>query len=297
MSYLGFDAILNRREPSVWERFWSSPVKTIAKALYSLLEPVIPVPANGISVVCVSDTHNTQPKLPHGDILLHAGDLTQSGSFEELKSQIEWLDSQTHTFKVVIAGNHDLSLDPSKTPTRGGHKPEDIDWRSLVYLRDSATTLRFPGARPVKIYGSPWTPKHGNWVFQYAGVGTNRWEGAIPEDTDILLTHGPPKCHLDLDDLGCPYLLDEVKKKRPVLHVFGHIHAGYGQREVLWDSFESAYEEAIGKGGSWLGLGRMIIYMIPRIRNCSQRGTVLVNAAAVGGFRDEHRREPITVIV
>jgi hypothetical protein len=82
---LGSDAILSR-EPSVWERFWSSPVKTIAKVLYSLLEPAVPVRANGIRVVCVSDTHNTQPKLPNGDILLHAGDLTQSGSAEELKS-------------------------------------------------------------------------------------------------------------------------------------------------------------------------------------------------------------------
>jgi hypothetical protein len=96
-------ALLNRHEPGLFQRFWSSPVKSLAKALYSLLEPAIQASKEGIRVVRISDTHNTQPKLPDGDLLLHAGDLPQSGSLEELRSQIEWLDSQPHRFKVAIA--------------------------------------------------------------------------------------------------------------------------------------------------------------------------------------------------
>jgi hypothetical protein len=66
---------------------------------------------------------------------------------------------------------------------------------------------------------------------------------------------------------------------------------------VVWDAFERAYERAIGSNGSWMDLGRMVKSLIPRIRDETQRGTVLVNAAAVGGFRDEKQREAITVII
>ena len=66
---------------------------------------------------------------------------------------------------------------------------------------------------------------------------------------------------------------------------------------MVWDAFERAYERAIGSSGSWLDLGRMVKSLIPRIRHETQRGTVLVNAAAVGGFRDENRLEAITVII
>jgi len=289
------DELLSRRDPSTFQRFWSSPLRFLAKALYSLLQPARPEPKDAILVVCISDTHTTQPILPDGDILLHTGDFTQSGSLEELQKQIAWLDSQPHKFKVAIAGNHDLCLDPSKPEYVG-----DVDWRSVIYLQDSSTTLRFPGGRPLNIYGSPWTPKHGNWAFQYPRDREDRWKDSIPEDTDILPTHGPPKHHLDLGHLGCSFLLQELKTKSPLMHAFGHIHAGYGRRTVVWDSFESAYERALGEDGTWLDLAKTVICIVPRLRikrDVHARSTVLVNAAAIGGFRDNERGEAITVIV
>jgi hypothetical protein len=165
-----------------------------------------------------------------------------------------------------------------------------VNWRSLIYLQDSSTTLRFQGGRPVRIYGSPWTPEHGNWAFQYPRTGPNRWKGTIPEDTDILLTHGPPKHHLDLGHLGCSSLLNEVHEKPPLLYVFGHIHAGYGRRTVVWDDFEIAYEKALGKDSSWLDLAKMVFFSISRWRKRAEeakRTTLLVNVVAVGGFRDQ----------
>jgi hypothetical protein len=297
----GLDTLLSRREPSAIRRFWSSPLRFLAKALYALLAPTIPIAKDGIRVICISDTHNTQPKLPDGDILLHAGDLTQSGSLEELQSQIEWLDSQPHKFKVVIAGNHDLCLDDSKKEAYGeNNKAVQIDWRSLIYLKDSSITLRMQGGRPLKIYGSPWTPKHGNWAFQYPRAGQDRWKGSIPDDIDILLTHGPPKHHLDLGHLGCAFLLQEVHAKPPPLHVFGHIHAGYGRRSVVWDSFEIAYERTIADKGSWFDLARMLIFGAFRMRgslNGVGRSTIFVNASAIGGFRDGEQQEAVTVIL
>lgn len=56
-------------------------------------------------VVCIADTHNAQSPLPPGDILLHAGDLSQYGSFAEIQAQLTWLSAQPHRWKVVIAGN------------------------------------------------------------------------------------------------------------------------------------------------------------------------------------------------
>jgi hypothetical protein len=132
----GTDALLNRHEPSLFQRFWPSPEKFLANALYSLLEPAIQAPKEVIRVVCISDTQNTQPKLPDGDLLLHAGDLTQSGSLEELQSQIEWLDSQPHKFKIAIAGNDDLYLDTSEQKSGDGvEKSAHVDWRSVIYLK------------------------------------------------------------------------------------------------------------------------------------------------------------------
>ena len=68
----------------------------------------------------------------------------------------------------------------------------------------------------------------------------------------------------------------------------------------MWDSFENAYERAIGDDGSWVDLLRMLIFGVSRIAengDGGRRGTVLVNASSVGGFRDEERREAITVII
>lgn len=294
----GFEGLLSRREASSLQQFWSSPLRFFAEALYSTLAPALPVPKDGIRVVCISDTHNTQPELPNGDVLLHAGDLTQSGSPEELRSQIEWLDLQPHKFKVVIGGNHDLCLDDSKKEAYDEHR--HIDWRSLIYLKDESVTLRLQGGRPLKIYGSPWTPKHGNWAFQYPRAGPDPWKGSIPDDIDILLTHGPAKHHLDLGYLGCEFLLQEVHAKTPPLHVFGHIHAGYGRRSVVWDDFEMAYERAIADDASWFDLARMLIFGAFRMRrniNGVGPSTVFVNASAIGGFRDEERREAITVVL
>jgi hypothetical protein len=55
-------------------------------------------------IVCISDTHNQTPKLPRGDVLIHAGDLTNQGSYTELKKTMEWLEKQDFEAKIVIAG-------------------------------------------------------------------------------------------------------------------------------------------------------------------------------------------------
>ncbi|KAL2869731.1 Metallo-dependent phosphatase-like protein [Aspergillus lucknowensis] len=300
----GLDALLHRPEQeSFWTRFRRSPVTVLARYIYDsrAVAETNARNVNRVRVVCISDTHNTRPVLPDGDILIHAGDLTQSGTRQELDEQISWLDSQPHRYKVVIAGNHELCLD-SRFPAPRCNEDDPVSWKSLIYLQNSSTTLSFGHGRRLMVFGSPYTPKHGNWAFQYPRTNTAVWEEiGIPEDTDILITHGPPKAHLDLGRMGCLYLLSRLWKmrRRPVLHVFGHVHGGYGKEVVLWDAFQQAYESAMDCRSRWFNLARLAWLRLVRLLTGwswdGQQRTVMVNAAAVGGVRDEKRREAICV--
>jgi len=102
------------RPSNQWQLFYRRSTLFIAESLFT--RQTIPRPGpksdRNITVVCVSDTHTPQPSLPNGDLLLHAGDLSQSGSFEEIQAQLDWINAQPHKHKVVIADNHDILLDP-----------------------------------------------------------------------------------------------------------------------------------------------------------------------------------------
>ncbi|KAJ4164177.1 hypothetical protein LMH87_005862 [Akanthomyces muscarius] len=114
---------------------------------------------DAVSVVCISDTHNTRPEVPEGDVLLHAGNLTVGGSYAELQAQIHWLNTLPHRYKVVIAGNHDLLLDPAfvaRYPDRivegEGTSRNDLDWGEITYLNNTTTSLTFCNGRSNHIW-------------------------------------------------------------------------------------------------------------------------------------------------
>lgn len=71
----------------------------------------------------------------------------------------------------------------------------------------------------------------------------------IPEDTDILIIHGPPRAHLDSLSLGCVYLLQELWRVQPRLHVFGHVHEGAGTEWLQFDALQDMYERVVISGG------------------------------------------------
>lgn len=319
----GLDSLLRRQPPSAWERFCSSPSLFIARTLYSNICPPLSEPEattvtstnsrgepSHIRVVCISDTHSThstQPALPDGDILIHAGDLTHSGTPTELSDALSWLSAQPHPHKIVIAGNHDTALaDPSQRTSL--LREHASDSHSLVYLEDEDVRLRVRG-RSVRVYGSPRTPKHGSWAFQYPRVRPGHstqsdvWEN-IPTVTDVLVTHGPPFSHLDLNGAGCHALLDALWRIRPRLHVFGHIHGARGVEFVRWSRAQRAYEDVCAGQSVWGGVVRLVFWWVVERFNllCGTKedrgraeGTIMVNASAVGGARDEQRRGAIVV--
>ncbi|KAI0011029.1 Metallo-dependent phosphatase [Xylariaceae sp. FL0662B] len=296
----GLETLLERPRPSTWQLFLRGPCVFLAQKLYSWRRLAITSrsPEDAISVVCISDTHNSQCSLPDGDILIHAGDLTQSGSLEELQATISWLQQQPHDVKIVIAGNHDLLLDPSRDDPDGKAIAARnlIDWSGIRYLQDSAMTL-FWGGRRINIYGSPKSPRHGNWAFQYAR-DSNVWKDSIPDTTDILITHCPPRAHLDLTTLGCPHLLRELWRVDPVLHVFGHVHEGYGHEWIQFDTLQNAYERTIlAGGGIWNLLGVLQAYILSLFRAPVKATCQLVNPSMVGGLRDDVRWQAIKVYI
>ncbi|KAG5986233.1 hypothetical protein E4U54_005535 [Claviceps lovelessii] len=307
--------------PTRLQRFRQNPPAFIATWLYSC-RPRPPPPSildvaadpQAITVVCVSDTHNTRPSVPDGDLLLHAGDLTNGGSFRELQDQLDWLSSLPHPHKVVIAGNHDRLLDqdfldrfPDKMCETEGASRADLDWHDMHYLCHASKTLRFANGRRLTIFGCPQTPLCGTFAFQYPPI-RDVWADAVPPDTDILLTHGPPRAYLDMNGKGCPHLLREISKKRPPLVVFGHIHAGHGIQEVAYGGLEGAYQRIMADEGNWAVVLGMVFWLllswsktlVPSAllssraeKNGKLRGR-MVNAA-MGGCNDQ-KQYPATVI-
>ncbi|KAI0378469.1 Metallo-dependent phosphatase [Hypomontagnella monticulosa] len=207
--------------------------------------------------VCISDTHNCTVKLPKGDVLIHCGDLTNQGSFSELSKQVAWLEGAEFECKLVIAGNHDLTLDPEFFKQYGNYfhnntpqNPDDCrnlltQSKFLIYLQHSGRTIKLTspsGPRTTfTVFGSPYVPSCGKWAFQYprsdSAAAEKIWND-IPLDTDILITHGPARTHRDesrREAAGCESLRQAMWRVRPRIALCGHIHEGRGVERVRWD--------------------------------------------------------------
>lgn len=179
------------------------------------------------SLVLISDTHLAHERgdfdVPEGDILIHAGDATNRGTIEEVLRFRAWFEALPHRHKVFVAGNHDWFFQS---------RPEEARQalgRSIHYLCDSEITLE-----GVRIYGSPWQPEFCDWAFNLPrGEALQAKWRQIPAGVDLLVTHGPPRGIGDVirggESEGCDDLLEEVLGRvRPRVHLFGHIHEGYG---------------------------------------------------------------------
>lgn len=291
----GLESLIHRPQPSKWQQFWKEPCLYVSRLIHRVATPPpLDLFTDSITIVCISDTHNShsQLEIPDGEILIHSGDATQSGTLHELQAMIDWLDTLPHRHKIVIGGNHDLLLDSSVIPSSQESRGS-INWRNVTYLENEEKTFLCEGGRQVRVYGSPMTPRHGNWAFQYPR-SRNVWRNTIPEQIDILVTHGPPKSHLDLGH-GCEFLLEELWRTRPKLHVFGHIHAGYGQEWIQYDERQRTFERLSSAGGGiWLLLLLLYRHFMALFAPRPQTFTQLINASIVGSLRDQEIRAPYT---
>ena len=182
-----------------------------------------------MKIMFLSDTHGRHleitelyGELPYVDIIVHSGDCTRYGEFEETDLFMNWFSKQNSKHKVLVAGNHDFVL-------------QQMDRRNwllannygVTYLEDS-----FINIDGIGIYGSPWSPVFGMWAFM-----KNRnaeldevWQ-KVPTDgsVDLLVTHTPRYGRFDVSvrgnyNVGCEMLANRINDIHPKVHVFGHIH-------------------------------------------------------------------------
>jgi len=188
-----------------------------------------------MKIVCTSDLHGNLPPIPECDILLIAGDICPN---THTTLQIPWLNTafrhwleQIPAKHVVgVAGNHDLIFE--RTP----HLiPQGLRW---TYLQHGLIEIE-----GLKIFGMPWIrPIWG--AFQRDEKTLEGKYAQIPDNVDIVISHGPPFGIGDLvpakilnetesvgENCGSPALRERLFKIKPKLVVFGHIHEGYGVYE------------------------------------------------------------------
>ena len=207
-----------------------------------------------MKLVVISDTHNRHKhltsvamgsRLPDGDLLIHAGDLTAQGLKHEVQDVFKWFktikDRYTHGI-VFIAGNHDRTFDG---PKFGDDDIEEGSRKKPVWLEEALSNLpsnvhylenNSVTIEGLKIWGSPVTPWfHGDrWAFnKHRGEEIDAVWNKIPMDTNIIVTHGPVAYKLDYvahdgHYAGCEHLRQRVQSIKPILHISGHIHECHG---------------------------------------------------------------------
>jgi len=188
--------------------------------------------------VCISDTHrhHREIKVPNGDLLIYSGDI----GLETVRQQNvlydfnTWLGELPHKHKIIVAGNHDWLL---YHLTKSAAKQL---FTNATYLDQEEAIID-----GLKIYGDPRQPAFCNWAWNIPrGEPLKKVWSNIPNDTNILVTHGPPYGILDNlfeELLGDEYLLDKIKQLNNLkLHVFGHIHNGYGKIKKQKTTFVNA---------------------------------------------------------
>ncbi|KAJ9155291.1 Metallo-dependent phosphatase [Pleurostoma richardsiae] len=203
--------------------------------------------------------HGFRRPLPSADVAIHCGDLTKSSSSREYQATFDLMRSLDAPLKLLIAGNHDIALDPEQLellPHRRrrlapiaellrGLRAED----GIHLLDEGAHHFVLRNGARLAVYASPYTPEYGGWAFQYRG----RHEFAIPPGTDVAVTHGPPRGVLDRSyhgsGAGCEYLMESVARARPRVHCFGHIHEAWGAKLVTWEG-GSVPSASVGEGSA-----------------------------------------------
>ncbi|GLB02013.1 hypothetical protein AtubIFM57258_000426 [Aspergillus tubingensis] len=208
----------------------------------------------------LSDTHGAE--LPEScfehsvDVVIHCGDLTNSSYITEFQTTIKQLQRLKAPIKLVIAGNHDFTLDtptfkqkireaglkndPSVRKVYGDYEEVRTLFKNeqdngIILLDEGTHSLTLPNGALLNIYASPYTPSLGDWGFQYHPERGHDFQ--IEKDVDIVITHGPPRGIMDYTDngrAGCPDLFKAVARARPRMHCFGHIHEGWGAMIAQW---------------------------------------------------------------
>ncbi|RLA66568.1 MAG: metallophosphoesterase [Epsilonproteobacteria bacterium] len=190
-----------------------------------------------MKIVCTSDTHHKFPEPETGgDIFIHCGDFSflspvSRNNFGVLKREYEnffrYLKRIRKNFRQVIfvPGNHDFIFENFYPLIE-----DELEEAKITVLIDSSVT--FGG---IKFWGSPITPPFNNWAFSLGLENRKELWDTVPNDTDVVITHGPPRGVLDFcsgDNVGCASLRARLLDLQPKYFISGHVHEGYGKDKL-----------------------------------------------------------------
>jgi Icc-related predicted phosphoesterase len=190
-----------------------------------------------LKVVAISDTHSYHRKvvIPEADVLVHAGDVTFRGELAIVEDFANWLKELPIKQKIVIFGNHEIGFQhgPKRAPAI-----KLLQDAGVIYLESSEVVID-----GIKFYGDPHQPWFHDWEWNLprGKALADKWK-LIPNDTNVLITHGPPFGIMDqaprmnavgYENVGCQDLFNRLSDLDKLqAHVFGHIHEGYGSRQI-----------------------------------------------------------------
>lgn len=191
-----------------------------------------------MKITCLSDTHGKHESVgvPPSDVLIHAGDFTVDQGRKSLRDFLVWFEQQPAPRKILVAGNHDWALE--RWPDLARLMIKEVA-PSVTYLQDSGVEIE-----GIKFWGSPVQPAFCNWAFnRERGADINRHWVKIPDDADVLVTHGPSSFCLDRTEtgekVGCRDLYEALLRAQPMVHCHGHIHYSYGSATIQYPSGKS----------------------------------------------------------
>ncbi len=193
---------------------------------------------------CIGDLHGLKPILPGGDVLILAGDYTAEGKLNQWDGFFRWLKDQPYHEKILIAGNHDNLFERGFPQNqKEADKVEEVmpfldTNMDFEYLCDSGMGMVINGIG-LKIWGTPWTPTFDGvnpkcMAFMETESFLDSKFSLIPDDIDLLITHGPMRHILDANKdgyaCGSTSLRKHIDRVKPRFHIFGHIHEQGGQQ-------------------------------------------------------------------
>lgn len=208
--------------------------------LTSINQPLVPssVLLKHIRIVHLSDTHNFLHKyprnhfLPTGHILVHTGNFTNNGTAEEFNQFNEWLNSVAHLYhyRVVILG----ACDVKKFGNNFEAMKKMLSYATHVLCNESAVILG------INFYGVPWNSQNTvkkNFSLRFSSSSSLE---NIPENTEVLLTHGPAYQRLDVTyplnhdkEVDTDSKLCKSKKEREKDREIGEEIEHWGSKELL----------------------------------------------------------------
>ncbi|KAF3187032.1 hypothetical protein TWF788_002611 [Orbilia oligospora] len=276
------------------------------------------------SFLLVSDTHDVQPQgtehkevlfrypFPKTDVFIHAGDMTQDSNLFTLKAAISWIELIPAELKILIAGNHDTTLNVVRDHVDDSSDSDDeenklntkqvecreyltskeMKAKGIFYLENEVETFKLKNGAMLTVFGSPYTPRgpwpHHNGAFRY-NSDIDFWgkfegaDGLKAGKLDVAVIHGPAYDILDSTskgkNVGCRYLRSFLEKVKPLMSVCGHIHEAAGVKTLEWDSKEAKDVETqrADKDGAVFTDAREVVKDMVR-----GKSTVFVNASLVG---------------